>query len=77
MSNSPTPEPSPHGYTLHFTPVEWRMLLRDGDFLNDPENSIRPRRWMGIPVEIVNDRRCYFDIVLRTTEPRQPGAWGA
>ncbi len=43
--------------TLRFTPAEWRSLLQDGDFLRDPDNSYRPRRLMGLPVEIVPDHK--------------------
>ena len=43
--------------TLRFTPAEWRVLLEDPSFLTDPDNSYRPRRLMGLPVEIVPDHR--------------------
>lgn len=44
-------------FAFRLTPAEWRQVLADGSFLCDPENSIRPRRLMGIPVEIVPDHR--------------------
>ena len=72
MTHSPTSAASAHGYTLRFTPVEWRMLLSDRDFLDDPENSINPRRWMGIPVEIVNDHPCHFGIASRPAAGHPP-----
>jgi hypothetical protein len=43
------------GYTLRFTPAEWRSLLHDEAFLRDPDNSFHPRRLMGLPVQIVPD----------------------
>ena len=42
---------------LHFTPAEWRSLLKDGSFLKEPDNSIHPRRLMGLEVRIVPDHR--------------------
>ena len=51
------PRPAGQTLTLRFTPAEWRSLLRDGDFLRDPDNSCRPRRLMGLPVQIVPDHR--------------------
>ena len=45
------------GFTLHFTPAEWRALLADADFLKQPDNSYSPRRLMGLPVEIIADHR--------------------
>lgn len=44
-------------YAFRLTPAEWRGVLADGTFLRDPDNSIRPRRLMGVPVEIVPDHR--------------------
>jgi hypothetical protein len=44
-------------YAFRLTPAEWRQLLADGSFLSDPDNSIRPRRLMGVPVEIIPDHR--------------------
>jgi hypothetical protein len=44
-------------YAFRLTPAEWRQLLADGSFLSDPDNSIRPRRLMGVPVQIVPDHR--------------------
>jgi hypothetical protein len=44
-------------YTLHFTPAEWRQVIDDVRFLLDAGNSYRPRRLMGIPVEIIPDHR--------------------
>jgi hypothetical protein len=44
-------------YAFRLTPAEWRQVLADGSFLRDPDNSIRPRRLMGVPVEIVPDHR--------------------
>ncbi len=49
------PAPARPAFTLRFTPVEWRMLLGDESFLKDPGNSYRPRRLMGVPVQIVPD----------------------
>ncbi|THD55954.1 hypothetical protein [Phenylobacterium sp.] len=41
---------------LHFTPAEWRVLIEDRSFLSQPDNHYSlPRRWMGVPVEIVPD----------------------
>ena len=41
---------------LHFTPAEWRLLLEDAAFLDEPDNDYSaPRRFMGLPVEIVPD----------------------
>lgn len=43
-------------FALHLTPAEWRAFLEDPDFLDDPDNSFaRPRRLMGLLVEIVPD----------------------
>ena len=42
-------------YAFRLTPAEWRQVLADGSFLRDPDNSIRPRRLMGVPVEIIPD----------------------
>jgi hypothetical protein len=42
-------------YAFRLTPAEWRKILADEDFLRDPDNSWRPRRLMGVPVEIVPD----------------------
>lgn len=44
-------------YAFRLTPAEWRQVLADEGFLDDPDNSIRPRRLMGVPVEIVPDHR--------------------
>jgi hypothetical protein len=44
-------------YAFRLTPAEWRQVLADGSFLRDPDNSIRPRRLMGVPVEIVPDHQ--------------------
>jgi len=44
-------------FALHFTPAEWRALLEDESFLRERDNSYRPRRFMGVPVEIVPDHR--------------------
>jgi hypothetical protein len=44
-------------YAFRLTPAEWRQVLADGSFLRDPDNSIRPRRLMGVPVEIIPDHR--------------------
>ena len=47
----------PSAPPLTFTPAEWRHILEDGDFLDDPNNRYSvPRRLMGLPVEIVPDR---------------------
>ena len=43
--------------TLRFTPAEWRVLLEDRSFLEQPDNDFAPRRLMGLPVEIVPDHR--------------------
>jgi hypothetical protein len=40
-------------YTFRLTPAEWRQILADETFLYDPGNSYRPRRLMGVPVEII------------------------
>ncbi len=42
-------------FILRLTPVEWRALLKDGSFLNEPDNCCRPRQLMGVPVEIIPD----------------------
>jgi hypothetical protein len=43
---------------LRFTPAEWRVLLEDRSFLEEPDNSYGPeRRLMGLPVKIVPDHR--------------------
>ncbi len=44
-----------HGFTLRFTPAEWKTLLEDSTFLRDADNSYWPRRLMGVPVQIVPD----------------------
>lgn len=44
-------------YAFRLTPAEWRSVLDDASFFADPGNSIRPRRLMGVPVEIVPDHR--------------------
>ena len=44
-------------YRLQFTPAEWRQVIDDARFLLDSGNSYRPRRLMGIPVEIIPDHR--------------------
>jgi hypothetical protein len=44
--------------TLRFTPAEWRVLLEDRSFLEQPDNAYAPRRkLMGLPVEIVPDHK--------------------
>ena len=40
-------------FRFRFTPAEWRMVLDDDDFFEQPDNSYFPRVWMGIAVEIV------------------------
>jgi hypothetical protein len=46
---------------LTFTPAEWRYLLEDPFFLSQPDNSFgAPRRWMGLPVTIVQDHQGEF-----------------
>jgi hypothetical protein len=41
---------------LTFTPAEWRHILADRDFLDDPDNRYSvPRRLMGLAVQIVPD----------------------
>jgi hypothetical protein len=40
-------------YRFRFTPAEWRWVLEDEDFLTQPDNSYNPRRWLGVPVEII------------------------
>jgi hypothetical protein len=41
---------------LRFTPAEWRYLLEDPSFLEQPDNSYtEPRCLMGLPVLIVPD----------------------
>jgi hypothetical protein len=47
----------PAVYAFRLTPAEWRQLLADGSFLRDADNCIRPRRLMGVPVEIIPDHR--------------------
>ena len=42
-------------FTLHLTPAEWRDVLKDGSFLDHADNCCRPRRLMGLPVQIVPD----------------------
>ncbi len=43
-------------HILKFTPAEWRVLLEDRSFLEEPDNSYAPmRRLMGVPVVIVPD----------------------
>jgi len=37
------------------TPAEWRMRLEANGFLRDEDNSYRPRRLLGVAVEIVPD----------------------
>jgi len=44
-------------YAFRLTPAEWRQVLSDERFLDDPDNGINPRRLMGVPVEIVPDHR--------------------
>ncbi len=44
-------------YAFRLTPAEWRQVLADGSFLRDPDNCIRPRRLMGVPVLIIPDHR--------------------
>jgi hypothetical protein len=44
--------------TLRFTPAEWRVLLEDRSFLEQPDNAYSPpRKLMGLPVVIVRDHR--------------------
>jgi hypothetical protein len=44
--------------TLRFTPAEWRVLLEDRSFLEQPDNAYAPpRKLMGLPVVIVRDHR--------------------
>ncbi len=47
----------PARFALRFTPAEWRALIEDADFLRDVDNNYRPRRLMGVPVQIVPDHR--------------------
>ena len=42
-------------FALRLTPAEWRMLLEANGFLRDEDNSYRPRRLLGVAVEIVPD----------------------
>ena len=42
-------------YAFRLTPAEWRQVLADKTFLDDPDNCIRPRRLMGVPVVIIPD----------------------
>lgn len=42
-------------FAFRLTPAEWRQVLADKDFLDDPDNCIRPRRLMGVPVVIIPD----------------------
>ena len=44
-------------YAFRLTPAEWRAVLADGSFLEHPDNCCRPRRLMGVPVEIIPDHR--------------------
>jgi hypothetical protein len=44
-------------YTFRLTPAEWHALLADQSFLRDSDNSISPRRLMGVPVEIIPEHR--------------------
>ena len=58
QSQTPTTSPERKSvYAFRLTPAEWRQVLADGSFLRDPDNSIRPRRLMGVPVEIIPDHR--------------------
>jgi hypothetical protein len=53
-------EPDRRGgqFVLHFTPAEWRAILKDESFLDEPDNAYAaPRRLMGLPVAIVPDHR--------------------
>jgi hypothetical protein len=46
----------PRPLPLRFTPAEWRFLLEDPGFLDEPDNSYaEPRSLMGLPVLIVPD----------------------
>ena len=46
----------PRPLPLRFTPAEWRYLLEDPSFLDQPDNSYaEPRCLMGLPVLIVPD----------------------
>ena len=46
----------PRPLPLRFTPAEWRHLLEDPSFLDEPDNSYaEPRALMGLPVLIVPD----------------------
>ena len=56
-SGVPTGTGRKPAYAFRLTPAEWRQVLADGSFLHEPGNSIRPRRLMGVPVEIIPDHR--------------------
>ncbi len=49
-----------HSYKLRFTPSEWRCLVEDPSFLKDPGNSYRPRRLMGVPVQIIPSHNAQY-----------------
>ena len=47
-------------HPLTFTPAEWRSLVEDQSFLDDPDNRYAaPRRLMGVPVRIVPDHMLF------------------
>ena len=44
------------GPVMRFTPLEWRAILRDPSFLDDPDNDYHtPRKLFGLAVAIVPD----------------------
>ncbi|MDP3660611.1 hypothetical protein [Phenylobacterium sp.] len=49
------PERDPQEFALRLTPAEWRRMLEAHDFLKGEHNSYRPRRLLGVVVEIVPD----------------------
>jgi hypothetical protein len=60
MTTSTTPGEAPArkpAYAFRLTPAEWRLVLADEGFLDEPGNCINPRRLMGVPVEIIPDHR--------------------
>lgn len=40
---------------LRLSPAEWRRILEDPTFLRDEDNAYAPRRFHGLPVEIVRE----------------------
>jgi hypothetical protein len=54
--HSQTARAAKPAYVFRLTPAEWRSVIEDETFLNDPDNSYQPRRLMGVPVEIVPDQ---------------------